>query len=530
MKFYPSLQRILALILILALVCLSACDIPFKNGNDVTDNDVSDNDIGGGGSQSGGGNVTEPCQPHYDINDNGYCDNCNEYLIVVIDFYAINDLHGRIFDTDKQPGVDELTTYIRNAEKSDDHTIVLSSGDMWQGTAESNLTNGNMMTEWLNEIGVAAMTLGNHEFDWTREDIYANAELAEFPFLAINIYSKQTNERVDFAQPSVIVECGNAKIGIIGAIGDCHSSISQEKVTDIYFKVGNELSNLVKEESQRLRAQGCDYIVYSIHDGAEKRGTGSISNSDLAGYYDISLSNGYVDLVFEGHTHQNYVFKDSKGIYHIQGGAENDALSHVEIKLNYVNDTSRVNAVSNVSSNIYDDCTPDSVINDLKEKYKDRIDKADELLGVINRTMRSDELRQIIADLYLEAGIEKWGSEYNIVLGGGYIGVRSPYNLYAGEVRYEDLYTIFPFDNELCLCTISGYYLKQKFINTTNSNYFISLSDYGETLNIQDNATYYVIVDSYSAYYAPNRLTVVQTYGEAVYARDLLAEYIKGLK
>ena len=138
--------------------------------------------------------------------------------------------------------------------------------------------------------------------------------------------------------------------------------------------------------------------------------------------------------------------------------------------------------------------------------------------------------RQIIADLYLEAGIEKWGSEYNIVLGGGYIGVRSPYNLYAGEVRYKDLYTIFPFDNELCLCTISGYYLKQKFINTTNSNYFISLSDYGETLNIQDNATYYIIVDSYSAYYAPNKLTVVQTYGEAVYARDFLAEYIKGLK
>ena len=82
-------------------------------------------------------------------------------------------------------------------------------------------------------------------------------------------------------------------------------------MTDIYFKVGNELSNLVKEESQRLRAQGCDYIVYSIHDGAEKRGTGSISNSDLAGYYDISLSNGYVDLVFEGHTHLLRIFSIS---------------------------------------------------------------------------------------------------------------------------------------------------------------------------------------------------------------------------
>jgi len=34
-------------------------------------------------------------------------------------------------------------------------------------------------------------------------------------------------------------------------------------------------------------------------------------------------------------------------------------------------------------------------------------------------------------------------------------------------------------------------------------------------------------VDTYSAYYASNKLTVIELYDEDVYARDLLAEYFK---
>lgn len=510
MKLSCVLKRLLALIMVLVLLSLCSCDL----WQTVIDNPKNPGE----------------CTTHEDEDNDDYCDICNEYVIVIIDLYAINDLHGRLLDSDNQPGVDELTTYIKNSRAKDDYSIVLASGDMWQGTAESNLTHGNMMTEWLNELGTAAMTLGNHEFDWTREDIYNNAELAEFPLLAINIYDKSTNQRVDFAEPSVIVECGAAKVGIIGAIGDCHSSISQEKVTDIYFKTGKELGALVKAESDRLRAAGCDYIVFSVHDGVEYKGTGEISNSAMANYYDITLSDGYVDIVFEAHTHHNYIVTDSKGVYHIQGGAENDAISHVEVKLNYANDSGDIRQIANVSSEKYDNYASDNVINDLKEKYNEQVSKAEELLGVINRTMKSDELRQIIADLYLEKGIEKWGSEYNVVLAGGYIGVRSPYNLYPGEVKYADLYTIFPFDNELCLCTVSGRNLKSKFINSTNSSYFIAMSEYGDSLTIQDNATYYIIVDSYSAYYPYNYLTVVDTYGEAAYARDFLADYIKNLK
>ncbi|MBQ7358242.1 MAG: hypothetical protein IJW65_05860 [Clostridia bacterium] len=76
------------------------------------------------------------------------------------------------------------------------------------------------------------------------------------------------------------------------------------------------------------------------------------------------------------------------------------------------------------------------------------------------------------------------------------------------------------------LCSIKGYDLKNRFINSSNDNYFVSYED-GLPSSINDSATYYIIVDSYSSSYAPNRLTEIARYELDVFARDLLAEYIK---
>ena len=152
-----------------------------------------------------------------------------------------------------------------------------------------------------------------------------------------------------------------------------------------------------------------------------------------------------------------------------------------------------------------------------------------QVLGYNATYRNSDYLRQLAADLYYKVGEEMWGDEYNIVLGGGFMSVRSPYNLYAGDVTYADLQSLFPFDNQLTLCSVKGRDLKNKFLETSNDDYFICCGDYGNSVknNINSNETYYIIVDTYTAYYSPNKLTVVAEYTPDVYARDLLAEYIK---
>ncbi len=467
---------------------------------------------------------------HADEDNDGKCDDCGISVIVTFDFYAINDLHGKFADTDNNVGVDELTSYLKSAYKTDDNVILLSSGDMWQGSSESNLTKGLIMTEWMNELDFVSMTLGNHEYDWGEEFIESNLELAEFPFLAINVYERATNERADYCAPSVMIERGGVEIGIIGAIGDCYSSILSTMVEDVYFKTGSELTALVKAESERLRAAGADYIVYSLHDGyGESRysGVGSITSSQLRSYYDVTLSDGYVDLVFEGHTHQRYVMRDEYGVYHLQNGGENKGISHAEIRLNFVNGNSTVSTAEFVSSNIYDSFPDDAIVGELMEKYEEQISIANRVVGYNSRYRRGDELRQMVADLYYKVGVERWGDEYDIALGGGYLSVRSPYNLDVGEVTYSELQSIFPFDNQLVLCSIQGRYLRSKFFETSNSDYFISYGEYGESIknNIDPNATYYIIIDTYSSSYAPNHATVIAEFDANTFARDLLAEY-----
>jgi hypothetical protein len=91
------------------------------------------------------------------------------------------------------------------------------------------------------------------------------------------------------------------------------------------------------------------------------------------------------------------------------------------------------------------------------------------------------------------------------------------------------LYSLFPFDNDLVLCSIQGKYLQYRFFETDNDRYYLSYGDYGKQVknNIDPNATYYVVVDSYSSVYAPNKLTEIARYEEKYYARDMLADYTK---
>lgn len=463
------------------------------------------------------------CAQHKDANDNGSCDDCGSFLLVYIDLYSINDLHGKLADGENHPGVDELTTYLKNAREEDDYSIFLSAGDMWQGSSESNLTNGQIIVDWMNELDFTAMSLGNHEYDWGSEFIEANSKIAEFPFLAINVFDRETNQRVEYCDASVVVECGGLQIGIIGAIGDCYSSISPDKCADVYFKTGSALTNLVKEESTRLQNEGVDFVVYLIHDGYA-------NNNPMKNYYDTTLSDGYVDIVFEGHTHQGYRLVDEHGVCHLQNKGDNKGgISHAEIAINTVTASHTVRTAELVTSSKYGNLSDDPIVEQLLEKYEDKIDIADVVQGYNKAYRSSNFLCNLAAQQYYKAGLEKWGKQYDIVLGGGFFQARSPYNLQAGDVTYGDLYAIFPFDNELTLCSIKGSDLSSKFFHTSNENYYISYGAYGESVksNIKANETYYVIVDSYTAYYAPNRLTVVETYGDAVYARDLLADYIR---
>ncbi len=493
---------------------------PEKSDPEESDPEKSDPDSGTEDTKPDSQKPNLDVEGHVDADNDKKCDDCSISVVTTFDFYAINDLHGKLITSGNTVGVEGLSTYMKQSAALDDNPIFLSSGDMWQGGSYSNLTSGQIVTEWMNYMGFVSMTLGNHEYDWGEEAIEENAILAEFPLLAINVYDRSTNQRVDYCDSSVLVECRGLQVGIIGAMGDCYSSIASDKVEDVYFKTGSALTSLVKAESERLRDMGADLIVLSLHDG----GTGTIGS-----YYDTALSNGYVDIVFEGHSHYSYVVRDAYGIYHMQNKGDNGGISHAEIEYNFANGRYSVTLAQHVPASEYANLEKDTITDTLYEKYKDTISRADEVLGNNSAVRDADVLRELIAELYLKAGEARWGNQYNIVLGGGFMSARSPGYLHAGTITYGDLQTIFPFDNQIVLCSIKGGDLVNNFLETTNDRYFIYCGDYGESIknSINSNATYYVVTDTYTSGYTQNRLTEIARYDAGVYARDLLADYIR---
>lgn len=479
----------------------------------------------GSSSQQSSTDSSVPDHVHVNNNGDGFCDGCGASILTTLNIFSINDLHGKFADTDQNCGVDEMTTFLRNQQQANPNTILLSAGDMWQGSPESNLTYGNIITEWMNDLGFVSMALGNHEYDWGEEYIQQNADLANFPILGINVFDPDTNEREEYAAPSVMIERSGVKIGIIGAIGDCMSSIAPDKTEDVYFKTGSELTQLIKDESTSLRQQGADIIIYTIHDSGDAYGS----------YYDEQLSNGYVDLVFEGHSHQEVRRKDSYGVWHLQAGGDNGTgLSHAEIKIDIISGNITVAQTKIVSHSAYLHLDDDPIVNALMEKYADQVSKMNEYLGMNDSYRNSDALASYAAEAMFNVGYEYWNNDSRyagkIVLGGGFLNVRSPYKLDAGKVTYGNVYPLFPFDNLLVLCKVNGSRLLEQFIYS--SNYVCYYGEEGEQIknNLQLNETYYVVVDTYCANYnfkGMGWLEIVEYYQDNFYTRDALAQFIK---
>ena len=440
---------------------------------------------------------------------------------VTLDIFAFNDVHGNVTDTNRKGiGFGKAATALKELSK-DKNSIFISQGDMWQGSVESNYTRGKLVTEWMNYMDFASMTVGNHEFDWKQEYIAQNAELANFPMLGINVLYNDTNTRVEYLKPSATFERDGAKIGVIGAIGNVLSSITSSNVKDIYFATGTALTNLIKAESIRLRnEEKCDFIIYSVH--------GSIQDED--DYYDTTLSSsGFVDLVLEGHTHQKYATVDRGGVYHFQNHASNQDVYQITVDLDLVNRSYKIsNYMSHdfsLSSSPYRNYQEDPNVAAIFDKYYDQYSIAYEELGIVSEFKNQTVLRETVADLYYERGIEKWSDNYNITLGGAFMNCRSS-GIGPGMIEYGDLAECFPFDNEIVLASIVGSdFARTQFI-TGSSNYFITWGDPLVQYSVNYSKTYYLVTDTYTTDYYSS-LKIIDYLQVGVYARDLLADYIR---
>lgn len=249
--------------------------------------------------------------------------------LITLSIIGTNDVHGSLLPKAFNGGLATFSGYIaalRGARAADGGAVLLiDAGDMWQGSLESNLTEGSVMIEAYNALGYTTATIGNHEFDFgpigelaipgsgnedPRGALRQRLIEANFPIVSANIVDSDTRELIDWENvtPSIITEVAGIKVGIIGLI-TAHAL----QVTIAANAVGLEISPLaeaIRREAAELRTQGADIVIVTAHAGSECDEFDDpldISSCDPDGEI-MKVANalpaGFVDLIIAGHAHK----------------------------------------------------------------------------------------------------------------------------------------------------------------------------------------------------------------------------------
>ena len=439
-----------------------------------------------------------------------------------LSFYSVNDTHGAVNTSasDNEPGLAQLSTYIKNQIISNPSASVLtSSGDMWQGSSDSNITRGQLVIDWMNYLGFSAMSLGNHEFDWTVDTIKSNMELANFPFLACNIVNKTTYQPVDWIQPYTTITRNGVHIGIIGSIGQGQtSSILATNVKDVTFANPTEY---VIQHANYLRENGADLILYLTHNQ-----TSSI---------DSSLAS-YVDLAFCAHTH--VVEVDSFGGKPCVQAAKNGRyLGYIYLTYNFGTESISYGDYGASQVGTYNNEDADTLA--LWDKYQATIDEVNNrVVANYNNTISQNDIpniyNQYAYQYYLDTK-DALGLNYNIIAVETN-NARATIYPTNGQILYGSIYKALPFDNCLTLIRITGSHIINNLATYGSSHWYLpsvqqdvdrnDLSNY-----ISYSQTYYMLMIDYIALsdYYSDWMDIVHTYYEEdALPRNIVANYLSG--
>ncbi len=215
----------------------------------------------------------------------------------------INDWHSRIESNNKYEstcsaddetagkcfgGAARLVTAVRDERQklSDQNVIFLNAGDNFQGSLFFTTYHGAAEAEFLNLMKPDAMTIGNHEFDEGEDSLAAFFDKATFPIVSANVRPDMQSKLADRVKPSVVLEVGGQKIGIVGAVANDTGVLSSPGE---HIDITEDVEGITKAVKE-LSNQGVDKIIALTHVGYPR---------DIAAIAKIPG----VDVVVGGHSH-----------------------------------------------------------------------------------------------------------------------------------------------------------------------------------------------------------------------------------
>jgi 5'-nucleotidase/UDP-sugar diphosphatase len=382
------------------------------------------------------------------------CAFSTEPSTIGITILHVNDTHGHILPYLKKSisrkipvgGAAQLATMIHDERtRNPDGTILLSGGDMFQGTPVSNVFRGKPVIEIMNYVTFDAMVIGNHEFDWKQDVLSTIIQSADFPFLSANIVDAK-GHYIPAVHPYVILERKGLKIAVIGITTvETVTTTKPDNVKGLTFLDPEiVLPPLVKE----VRDYGADMVIVLSHCGLD-------ADRKLAKNVDG------VDVIVGGHSHTavtDPVVVDTTII--VQAGCFGLYLGVLELKIQ--RETKRIvhrtgtHELKTVFSG--PDNPSDPHVTDIINKYNNRI--KDVFTRVVGETMvdlvqnRRGESNE--GNLLCDAMKQETGAAIAFFNSGGL-----KINIPRGKITMEKIYELLPYDNLLMTMDLTGRQIRE---------------------------------------------------------------------
>lgn len=372
-----------------------------------------------------------------------------------------NDMHGYYEKTDTAVGIAGVAGLKEYYEAQGADVLLLDAGDFSQGSTLVSYYRGKNAAEYIAAAGYDAVSMGNHEFDYSFDELLDNMKVltdAGVKVIDANVLNKETGK--PYFDANAVFEKNGMKIGVFGLdTAETLTKTSPSNVKLVSFLDKDEMFKAAQAQVDELKAEGCDYIIALTHLGVDEESEGRRS-SDLA-----SAVSG-IDLIVDGHSHTvmdgGIKVGDSTivstGAYLANvGTVVVDETSH-EAAAKLISAADYAATIGKYDENVNAMVTADKA--EVSAAYSKVFAKTEVKLEGTKAIVRTQEtnLGDFTADAYLYTA-QKYADEHELginvdcaISNGG--GIRT--SVEPGDISMDTLVTIFPFGNDVSLVTITG--------------------------------------------------------------------------
>ncbi|MCS7217204.1 MAG: 5'-nucleotidase C-terminal domain-containing protein [Candidatus Bipolaricaulota bacterium] len=192
----------------------------------------------------------------------------------------LNDVHSRLDDLAK------VATLVEEIRAQVPEALLVHAGDQFLGTLYFTVHKGRADAEVLNLLGLAAMALGNHEFNEGPRGLADFADRVNFPLLCANCDLTREPLLAGKIKPYVVLTVGGEKVGVVGVLTP-DTAWASNPGPNVTF---TDPVAAVRAAVADLTAQGITKIVVLSHLGWTQ---------DLA----LAQSVPGIDVLVGGHSH-----------------------------------------------------------------------------------------------------------------------------------------------------------------------------------------------------------------------------------